>query len=77
MRSLAFLSINLKRIRESNGISQEELSIACGLNRTYISLIENKKRNISLNTLDAIAQALSVDPDWLIADPRKELKNGQ
>lgn len=50
----------IRKIRQRNKISQEELAALCGLHRTYISDIELGKRNVSLENIDKIAQALGV-----------------
>jgi len=48
----------VKEIRQSKGISQEELSIKAQLHRTYISSIELGKRNVSLVNIEKLAKAL-------------------
>lgn len=48
----------IKEIRQSKGISQEELAIRARLHRTYISSIELGKRNISLLNIEKLADAL-------------------
>jgi len=45
------LSDNIKFYRKREKISQEKLADLADLDRTFISLIERKKRNISLYTL--------------------------
>ena len=50
----------IKDIRESKGISQEELADCCGLDRTYISGVELGKRNISLLNIEKISKALEI-----------------
>ena len=52
---------NLKYYRKERNYSQEELAEKSGLHRTYISLIERNKRNISIKTIEKIAEALEVD----------------
>lgn len=60
------LATNLRRLRESNGISQEELASRAGLHRTYIGAVERGERNITLATLQRIARAIEVDPISLL-----------
>ncbi|MCI8760962.1 MAG: helix-turn-helix transcriptional regulator [Clostridia bacterium] len=49
----------LKEVRETKGISQEELSEKSGISRTIISELETKKREVTTNiTLEKIAEAL-------------------
>ena len=48
------------------GVSQEEFAARCGLHRTYIGAIERAERNITLMTLDRIAEGLGVTPIELL-----------
>lgn len=48
----------IKAIRKSQNISQEKLAELADLDRTYISDIENGKRNVSIETVFKIAKAL-------------------
>ncbi len=57
---------NLRRIRKSTGLSQEDLADRAGLHRTYISSIERAERNISLENIFRLAEALDVDPGDLL-----------
>lgn len=66
--------IVLKNYRTDYGISQEELAGKCGLDRTYISLLERGKRSPTINTLFSIADALEQSPSVLIKDLEKILK---
>ena len=60
------LAFNLKRLRTSAGISQEELAERAGLHRTYISSVERAKRNVSLENIFLIAGALGTTPAALL-----------
>jgi transcriptional regulator with XRE-family HTH domain len=48
----------IRRLREQQGISQEEAAERCGLHRTYYSGIERGRRNISLVNIEKIAKGL-------------------
>ena len=52
---------NLKKYRTAMGISQEAFAEKCGLHRTYISAIECYRRNISLENIQKIANALEIE----------------
>ena len=58
----------IRSIRQNKRISQEELADLCGLHRTYISDIELGKRNLSLENIDKIAQALQVKKSEIFVD---------
>jgi transcriptional regulator with XRE-family HTH domain len=62
----------IRRHREDAGLSQEELAERSGLHRTYISLVERGRRNITVDALTQIAEALEIYPSRLIADAEKE-----
>lgn len=66
MNILNTFGTNIKTIRESKGISQEKLAGLSGLHRTYISDIERFQRNISLDNIKKIAEALNVKPYELL-----------
>jgi len=51
--------------RKAKKISQEKLSKLTGLDRTFISLIENGKRNPTLATILKISAALEILPSEL------------
>ncbi len=56
----------LKMLRRSQNISQEELAFRSGLHRTYISSVERGQRNISLANIARLAKALEVEPYRLL-----------
>lgn len=60
------LGQNVRRIRHEAGISQEELADRAELHRTYISSIERGERNVSVENIFAIADALDVPPGDLL-----------
>jgi transcriptional regulator with XRE-family HTH domain len=57
---------NVRRIRNEAGLSQEELAFRAKLHRTYISSIERGERNVSIQNIFAIADALKVQPSELL-----------
>ena len=48
------------QLRKEQGISQYNLAIKANITFRYLSDIENGKRNLSLNILEKIANALGV-----------------
>lgn len=46
--------------RSRQGMSQEQLALKCGLDRTYISGIERGRRNPSLKNIAKIAHSLKL-----------------
>ena len=57
---------NVRSLRESAGLSQEELSFRAGMKRTYLSDLERGVRNPSVRALGRLADALNVQPDRLL-----------
>lgn len=62
------LAVNIRAYRISNGVSQEEFAAECGLHRTYVGAIERGERNVTLSTLEAIAEAMKVKPYQLLME---------
>lgn len=57
----------LKRLRQIQGLSQEELGFRSGYHRTYISLLERGLKSPSLNTIFKMAKTLEINPSDLIS----------
>lgn len=58
----------IRRIRQKEGINQEEAAERCGLHRTYYSGIERGVRNVSLVNIEKIAKGLKTSlPDLFSA----------
>lgn len=60
------LGRNLKRIRTEKNMSQGDIARALGVDRGYISNIENGKRNPTLATITKLAEALKVSVGELL-----------
>lgn len=58
----------LRQIRAFRGYSQEHLAELCGLHRTYVSSVERGERNITIDNMERLAQALGVDIVDLLID---------
>ncbi len=71
------LSIVLKKYRLQNKLSQEELAFRCDLDRTYISLIERKKRRPTLNVIFIICRNLNIKPSTFIEEVESLMKQDE
>ena len=48
----------VKEIRSSKGLSQEKLALKSNIDRTYITSVENGKRNISIEMIQKICKGM-------------------
>jgi transcriptional regulator with XRE-family HTH domain len=53
---------NLKALREERGLSQEAFADVIGVHRTYMGGVERGERNLTLRSLERIAQKANADP---------------
>ena len=67
---------NLRLARRLKEVSQEELALRADLSRTYVSEVERGTRNISIDNMDLLAQALDV-PLRDLVDPEMFAAFGQ
>ena len=56
----------VRELRKRHRLSQEELCVAAGLNRTYVSDIERGERNVSISVLFKISTAFKIPLTELI-----------
>lgn len=61
------VGLNVQRLRRLRDLSQEELAHRAGIHQTYLSGVENGRRNPSIAVLDRIAKALGADVEELVA----------
>ncbi len=59
---------NLRRIRNEQGLSQEDLALKSGLHRTYIGSVERIERNISIDNMELLASSLNISLLDLLKD---------
>ena len=57
---------NVRKIRESKGLTQEALAFMAGLSRSYYTELELGKRNPSLLNIKKLADALNVSVSTLL-----------
>jgi len=63
------MGFKVKEIRESKGMTQEELEEKSGISRQTISAIENgKKTDVKSGTMIALARALGASIDEIFFD---------
>lgn len=76
-RSLSpWLGVAIRKRREARGLSQEELAERADLHRTYVSMVERAVRNISVDALSGIADALGLPPSQLLQQAER-LRNAK
>lgn len=69
MSVLEHVAGNLKRLRQAAELSQQALADASGVSRRMLVAIESGDANVSLNTLDRLAEALGVKFADLLQTP--------
>ncbi|HEX5317243.1 MAG TPA: helix-turn-helix transcriptional regulator [Candidatus Kapabacteria bacterium] len=57
---------NIRKYRETAGISQESLATSAKLHSNYISLLERGGANVSAESIERIAKALKIAPHLLL-----------
>jgi len=66
------LSSNIKAFRAKEGLSQEVFAARCGLHRTYIGSVERGERNVTLETLQQLSDAMEVTAADLLTAPLRK-----
>ena len=60
----------VRALRAAAGLTQEEVGTAAGLHRTYIGGVERGERNLTLRTVERLADILGVEPLELLTVTR-------
>lgn len=60
------LGVNVRRHRKLKGMSQEQLALEAGMERSYVSDLERGTRNPSVRALGRLADALGIQPHELL-----------
>ncbi len=50
----------VRELRLSLGLSQEELAARAGVHRTYVGMVERAEKNITLENIEKLANALEI-----------------
>ena len=64
----------LREAREKAGLTQEQLAFQAGVDRTYVSQLENDKKSPTVATLFRLCSAMKVSPSKLLARLERRLK---
>ena len=72
MNIIKIFGNNVKRYRLKMGLSQEKFAELCNLHRTYISDIECFQQNVSLESVQKIAEAIQIEPYKLLIEGMEE-----
>ncbi len=63
------LALNLRKLRQARGLSQEELAARAEIDRTYVSSLERCVYAATIDMLDKLAHALEVEAAELLVRP--------
>lgn len=69
-KKLVRLGAAIRARRKELGVSQEELAIDCGVERSNMGKIERGENNLSILNLVRIAEALNANAADILADAR-------
>lgn len=58
LKGREILASNLRRLRQSQGLSQDQLAHLAGVHRTYVGAVERCEKNISIDSMEKLANAL-------------------
>lgn len=67
MDVVQLLGRNVRLCRKAKGMTQEQLALEAGMERSYVSDLERGMRNPSVRALGRLADALGVDPSTLLS----------
>ncbi len=66
MDVVQLLGTNVRRLRKARRMTQEQLALEVGMERSYVSDLERGTRNPSVKALGRLAEALDVEPSRLL-----------
>jgi len=71
------LALNLRRLRQAKGLSQEELAHQAEIDRTYVSALERSVYAAGIDVVDRLARVLGVEAADLLKRPTPKAKKGR
>ncbi|MGJ0454307.1 MAG: helix-turn-helix domain-containing protein [Methylocystis sp.] len=71
------LAINLRKSRQAQHLSQEELAHQAEIDRTYISSIERRVYAASIDVVDRLARVLGIEAADLLRKPTRGRKDAE
>jgi transcriptional regulator with XRE-family HTH domain len=78
---IRIVAANVRSMRKVANLSQEELAHEAGVDRTYVSQVERRLRNVTISVLAQLARALKTTPDKLLvsstSQPAKREQKGR
>jgi transcriptional regulator with XRE-family HTH domain len=63
---------NLRSLRRSRRLSQEELADRAGINRNFVGMLEREENAATVDILEKLADVLNVDPIEFFKRPSRE-----
>ena len=63
------IGLKIREVRRTRGLSQQAFADELGFDRTYIGSLERGERNLTLDTVVALAERLGVDVLELLVPP--------
>ena len=70
MKAQRRVAHNIRKLRVRKGLSQENLAVDAGIDRTYMSRLERAMENPTVAVLERLAAALDSDIGALFVTPR-------
>jgi transcriptional regulator with XRE-family HTH domain len=71
------LGSELRKARVAAGMTQEALAFAAGVDRSYISQLENDKRSPTLDYLIRVCEAMGTSAGTIVARIEKARRRGR
>ena len=71
------LALNLRRLRQAKGLSQDELAHQAEIDRTYVSALERSVYAAGIDVVDRLARVLGVEVADLLKRPTPKAKKGR